>query len=45
VPFNAIFLSWIFLDEPIYISTIIGTALTVIAVYILNNIKILKTKG
>ena len=40
VPFNAIFLSWIFLDEPIYINTIVGTILTIIAVSILNNIKI-----
>ena len=36
VPFNAIFLSWIFLDEPIYFTTIIGVILTVIAVSILN---------
>jgi len=39
VPFNAIFLSWVFLDEPIYINTIVGTVLTIIAVSILNNIK------
>ncbi len=38
VPFNAIFLSFLFLDEPIYIGTIIGTILTIIAVSILNNI-------
>ncbi|MEA3384402.1 MAG: DMT family transporter [Campylobacterota bacterium] len=44
VPFNAIFLSWIFLDEPIYITTIIGTILTIISVYIINNVKI-KYKG
>ncbi|MEA3289459.1 MAG: DMT family transporter [Campylobacterota bacterium] len=37
VPFNAIFLSWYFLDEPIYVSTIIGTVLTIIAVWVLNN--------
>ena len=42
VPFNAIFLSWVFLDEPIYLTTIIGTLLTIIAVSILNNIKIFK---
>ncbi len=42
VPFNAIFLSYIFLDEPIYITTIIGTLLTIIAVSILNNLKLPK---
>lgn len=40
VPFNAIFLSWIFLDEPIYLHTIVGTVLTIVAVSILNNIKL-----
>ncbi len=40
VPFNAIFLSWVFLNESIYLHTIIGTILTIIAVSILNNIKI-----
>ena len=38
VPFNAIFLSYLFLDEPIYISAMFGTVLTIIAVSILNNI-------
>ena len=42
VPFNAIFLSYIFLDEPIYITTIIGTILTIIAVSILNKMKLPK---
>jgi drug/metabolite transporter (DMT)-like permease len=42
VPFNAIFLSWIFLDEPIYLHTIVGTILTIVAVSILNNIKIIR---
>ena len=42
VPFNAIFLSYIFLDEPIYITTIVGTILTIIAVSLLNNLNILK---
>ncbi len=42
VPFNAIFLSWIFLDEPIYITTIIGTILTILAVSVLNNVKLPK---
>lgn len=37
VPFNAIFLSYIFLDEPIYFTTILGTILTIIAVIILNK--------
>ena len=37
VPFNAIFLSYIFLDEKIYFTTIIGTIMSVIAVYILNK--------
>ena len=45
VPFNAIFLSWIFLDEPIYITTIVGTILTIFAVSILNNVKIFKTNS
>lgn len=38
VPFSAIFLSFLFLNEEIYIGTIIGTVLTIIAVSILNNI-------
>jgi len=42
VPFNAIILSWIFLDEPIYLTTIIGTILTIIAVIFLNKIKFIK---
>lgn len=48
VPFNAIFLSYIFLNEPIYVTTIIGTILTIFAVSLLNNIKFtnfLKSKG
>ena len=45
VPFNAIFLSWVFLDEPIYITTIVGTILTIFAVSILNNVKIFKTNN
>ncbi|MEA3353562.1 MAG: DMT family transporter [Campylobacterota bacterium] len=40
VPFNAIFLSWYFLDEAISLSTILGTILTITAVWILNNGKI-----
>lgn len=39
VPFNAIFLSYIFLDEPIYYTTIIGTILTILAVSMINKIK------
>ncbi|HFU75980.1 MAG TPA: DMT family transporter [Arcobacter sp.] len=39
VPFNAIFLSYLFLDEPIYYTTIIGTILSIIAVSMLNNAK------
>ncbi len=37
VPFFAITLSNIFLDEEIYITTILGTILTIIAVYTLNK--------
>ena len=37
VPFFAIFLSFLFLDEPIYMTTIIGTILTITAIYILNK--------
>jgi drug/metabolite transporter (DMT)-like permease len=37
VPFFAIFLSYLFLDELIYITTIIGTILTIIAIYMLNK--------
>ena len=37
VPFFAIFLSYVFLDEPIFITTILGTILTIIAIYILNK--------
>lgn len=44
VPFFAILLSIIFLDEKISFSIIIGTILTIIAVKNLNNIKILKRK-
>jgi drug/metabolite transporter (DMT)-like permease len=42
VPFNAIFLSYIFLDEYIYLSAIVGVVLTIIAVWILNKIAIPK---
>ena len=38
VPFAAIFLSALFLDESISLTTIIGTIMTIIAVKILNNI-------
>lgn len=44
VPFFAIILSIIFLDEKISPSIIIGTVLTIIAVKILNNIQIFKKK-
>ncbi len=44
VPFAAITLSAIFLEENISFSIIFGTILTIIAVKILNNIKILKKK-
>ena len=44
VPFAAITLSAIFLKEEITFSIIIGTILTIIAVKILNDIKILKKK-
>jgi len=37
VPFFAIFLSYIFLDEQIYITTILGTILSITAIYILNK--------
>lgn len=39
VPFNAIFLSALFLDETIHTTTIMGTLLTIIAVSMLNNVK------
>ncbi len=45
VPFFAIILSIIFLDEEISPSIIIGTVLTIIAVKILNDIKIFKKKN
>lgn len=45
VPFAAISLSWIFLDEEISVSIIIGTILTISAVKILNNINIRKKKN
>jgi len=45
VPFSAISLSSIFLDEVISFSMIIGTILTLFAVKILNNIKIFKRKN
>lgn len=44
VPFAAIILSAVFLKEEISISIIIGTALTIFAVKILNNIKIFKKR-
>ena len=44
VPFFAIVLSIIFLGETVHITTIIGVILTLIAVKILNNIKIFKKK-
>ncbi|RXK11657.1 EamA family transporter [Halarcobacter mediterraneus] len=44
VPFSAITLSAIFLKEEITFSIIIGTIMTIIAVKILNNIKIKKKK-
>jgi len=44
VPFFAIFLSYIFLDEPIYLTTILGTILTITAIYILNKKQTSKTK-
>lgn len=44
VPFAAITLSAIFLKEEINLSIIIGTVLTIIAVKVLNNIKIFKKK-
>ena len=44
VPFFAIILSIVFLDEHISPSIIIGTILTIIAVKILNNIKLFKKK-
>lgn len=42
VPFSAITLSAIFLKEEISLSIVIGTILTIIAVKILNNIRIFK---
>ena len=42
VPFNAIFLSWFFLDERIHSTTIIGTILTITAVSMLNNVQLPK---
>lgn len=44
VPFFAITLSVIFLKEEINLSIIIGTILTIIAVKILNNIKLIRRK-
>jgi len=44
VPFAAITLSAIFLKEEINLSIVIGTVLTIIAVKVLNNIKIFKKK-
>ena len=42
VPFAAIFFSAIFLNESITYTTIIGTVMIIIAVKILNNIKLIK---
>lgn len=44
VPFAAISLGAIFLNEEISLSIIVGTILTIIAVKILNNIKLFKKK-
>lgn len=44
VPFSAIILSALFLNETIDISIVIGTILTIVAVKILNDIKIFKSK-
>lgn len=44
VPFAAIALSAIFLDEPISIAMVAGTILAIVAVKMLNDIKILKRK-
>ena len=44
VPFFAIGLAYIFLDEKIDVSIIVGTVLALVAVKILNDIKILKRK-
>ncbi len=44
VPFFAISLSIIFLDEEVHFSIIVGTILTLVAVKILNNITIFKKK-
>lgn len=42
VPFNAILLSYVFLGESIQFTTIVGTLLTILAVSIINNLKIFK---
>lgn len=42
VPSSALIISYIFLDEHITYNTILGTICTVIAIYILNNINIIK---
>lgn len=44
VPFAAIVLSAVFLDETISITMVAGTILTIVAVKMLNDIKILKRK-
>ena len=44
VPFSAISLGAVFLDESISISIIIGTILTLIAVKLLNNISFKRKK-
>jgi len=45
VPFSAISLSIIFLNEKVHYTIFIGTILTLLAVKMLNNIKILKKKN
>jgi drug/metabolite transporter (DMT)-like permease len=45
VPISAITLSIIFLNEKVHVTIIIGTVLTLIAVKMLNNIKIFKKKN
>ena len=45
VPFSAIMLSIIFLNEEVHMTIFIGTILTLFAVKILNNIKIFKKKN
>ena len=37
VPFFAIVSSYIFLDEPIFLTTVLGTILTIVAIYMINK--------